>query len=240
MTFAVVVLNWEELGVVRLSLPRLLAEPDTEVVVVDNGSKDGSREFLQQSGARVILLEDNLGISIARNVGIAATRAPYVFLLDGDILYVPGTLEKFKITLDLMPQLGCIGVQGSNASVESYAAASDVFPDVEGATIRTDFAVAWTQYGLFRRELLVPGFDESDWYGKPGHGYEDDDMFWQMRQRGYLSGYIDNPPLKYYHEKSTGLANLRKYRIPNRVDDREKQFNNKWPRELRDKMGVSC
>lgn len=74
---------------------RLLDTTGCPIVVVDNGSEDGSvpamRRAAEQSGGRVTLLElsSNLG-AVARNIGVAACRTDYVAFCDDDSWWVPG------------------------------------------------------------------------------------------------------------------------------------------------------
>lgn len=230
MTFSAVILNWEEIGVVSESVRLLLKEPDTEVIVVDNGSLDASREFLvRQQNVRSIFLETNMGSSVARNMGISSSRAPYVFMLDGDIRYVPGSLATLKRALDLRADWGCAGVYGSTASVGDRESASQRFDEFKLSQLRTNFPVAWTQYGLFRGKVFMDGcwFDETGYFGMPGHGFEDDDLYMQMKKKGWKSGHIKGA-VKYYHEQSTGKVNLQKYGLPHYFNERSEQFNAKW------------
>ena len=57
---------------------------DFQLLVVDNGSTDGSVEWLKEHGLPSIFLETNTGFSGAVNVGIRAAKTPYVILLNND------------------------------------------------------------------------------------------------------------------------------------------------------------
>ncbi|MDO5418117.1 MAG: glycosyltransferase, partial [Lachnospiraceae bacterium] len=57
---------------------------DFEILVVDNGSEDGSVEWLKEHEIPSIFLPENLGFSGAVNIGIRKSRTPYVILLNND------------------------------------------------------------------------------------------------------------------------------------------------------------
>jgi GT2 family glycosyltransferase len=93
---AVVVPNWNG----RRWLPGLLDSIDAqtrapdEVVVVDNGSTDGSLEWLRERGVRTIELGRNTGFACAANRGIEATSAEAVALVNTDVELEPDWLER--------------------------------------------------------------------------------------------------------------------------------------------------
>jgi GT2 family glycosyltransferase len=64
-----------------------------EVLVIDNGSKDGSIEFARQAGCRVLDLGRNEGVSRALNRGIEAAAGEWIVLLNNDVELAPHWLE---------------------------------------------------------------------------------------------------------------------------------------------------
>ena len=101
-------------GLVFLEMVRdTLAEQsfrDFEVIVVDNGSSDGSVAFVREEwpGASVVELGENRGFSAAVNAGVAAGRSAYVALLNTDIELSPDWLELLVGELDRDPRLGFV------------------------------------------------------------------------------------------------------------------------------------
>jgi cellulose synthase/poly-beta-1,6-N-acetylglucosamine synthase-like glycosyltransferase len=69
---------------------------DYEVIVVDDGSTDGTREWLASHGGRGRVREQsNRGPGAARNLGLWEARGEYVAFLDSDDLWFPWTLDTF-------------------------------------------------------------------------------------------------------------------------------------------------
>ena len=72
---------------------------DGEIVVVDNGSTDGSGELAAKAGARVVL-EPRRGYGSAYLAGLAAARGRYIVMLDADMTYDAGELPRFVRSLE--------------------------------------------------------------------------------------------------------------------------------------------
>ena len=73
---------------------------DFKILVVDNGSTDGSVEWLKEREIPSIFLPENTGFSGAVNVGIRAADTPYVILLNNDTKVAPHYVEALERAMD--------------------------------------------------------------------------------------------------------------------------------------------
>ena len=97
----------------------LSQDPPPELVVVDNASTDGSLEALRQAhpGVRVVSSGGNLGYARAANLGIAATDAPVVAVLNPDTVLGPGVARALTARFAADAKLGAAGPQIGRAHV---------------------------------------------------------------------------------------------------------------------------
>ena len=97
------------------SLRRALDGIDSEIVVVDNHSKDGSVKYLSKvEGMRMIDTGHNLGFSKANNIAIRQSKAEYVLLLNPDTFVAEDAIRKMLDFADAHPKAGGIGVRMHN------------------------------------------------------------------------------------------------------------------------------
>ena len=93
----VVIPNYNGIKYIRgcMDALRLQKELPFDTIVIDNGSKDGSLEVLQEEygEARVIALKENTGFDYAVNLGIKESQTPYVILLNNDTVVKPGFVQ---------------------------------------------------------------------------------------------------------------------------------------------------
>jgi len=92
--------------------------PNIELIVVDDGSTDGSRAALQPYASRLTLLEQpgraNKGQSAAINLGLRHAAGKYIAILDSDDLFLP---EKLKAQVDYLEQNPEVGLVYSNGFI---------------------------------------------------------------------------------------------------------------------------
>lgn len=112
LSVVVVNRNTRELLAECLESIRALAAPvRVEVIVVDNGSTDGSVERVRDEFPEVRLIEnpENTGYAFPNNQGIEASRGRYLLLLNSDTVLRPGALARLVEFMDTHPEAGACG-----------------------------------------------------------------------------------------------------------------------------------
>jgi hypothetical protein len=139
---AVAVISFNTRDILRDCLGTVMAESPDEVVVVDNGSTDGSIAMAQREfpTARLVVEANNPGYGAASNRAVAECSAPYVLLLNGDTLLGPGTLRALRDYMEAHPRAGMAGPRLVNADgslqPSCFAFPSATFLVVEHTSLR--------------------------------------------------------------------------------------------------------
>jgi N-acetylglucosaminyl-diphospho-decaprenol L-rhamnosyltransferase len=205
MDLSVIVLNYNGRGVLRRCLDAVLVQRLTcqwEVLVVDNGSTDGSLDLLGQQYPEVRLVDagGNRGFAGGNNLGIRSARGRYVVLLNNDAYPRQGFLAALLAAAETEVRAGAVTAKLLFAAEPDKIqnAGSQLLSDGSGAD-RGAGEVDRGQYdsgeevfgfcgaaALLRREALedVGLFDEHFFMY-----YEDTDLSWRLRLRGWLVVY---------------------------------------------------
>ncbi len=201
------------------------SEGDLELIVIDDGSRDSSREVLaklaQADGrVRVVSHESNLGASRSRNDGLQSALGEFVAFCDADDVWYPRKLERQMQLLRLRPDCDIafsdaeIIDEHGNPTGRLFSQSFPVPEQGSGNLFRHLCTRNFInmQTGLVRRASLrdVRGFDENirwveDWW------------FWLSLSHRHTFVYTHEPLAKYrVHPGSTSLTKRRSY-IVNRV-----------------------
>lgn len=110
---AVIILNWNGLGLLKQFVPsasRFTVSERADMIVADNGSTDGSVEWLRANHPEVKVLPftENLGFAGGYNRAIAETRYPLTLLLNSDVEVTPGWLDPLLGYMDAHPECGAL------------------------------------------------------------------------------------------------------------------------------------
>ena len=129
---AVVIPSWNGLGDLKECLASLRDQVGVEIelMVVDNGSVDGSVEYLREAGIPHEALPENVGFARAVNIGFELTGAEWVMTMNADTIAEPGALLSLVDTLRPDERAG--GVQ---PRILSLVRGEPRLPDDPGALV---------------------------------------------------------------------------------------------------------
>src|SRR5271169_983622 len=114
MDISIIIVNWNTRELLLECLQSLGTQKGAfqkEVIVVDNGSIDGSREAVRTKfpDVRIINNNANLGFAKANNIGIAKSRGRYVCLVNSDVKIMENCIQQLIVYMDENPNIGISG-----------------------------------------------------------------------------------------------------------------------------------
>jgi len=197
-------------------MARELAVAPSETIVVDNGSSDGTVEWLAAEWPRVEteVSAEPLSFAAAVNRGIARARYSHVCLLNNDMLLEPGFFTALLRAFDKVPGLFCATAQirfpaGVRREETGKAVMAQAHPD--DFPVRCDEPIAgedltWVLYGsggcsLYDASMLraLGGMDEA--YA-PAY-VEDLDVGYRAWQRGWPTVFVAGAVVEHRHRATT-------------------------------------
>lgn len=155
--FSVVIPLYNKRKYVRRAVDSVLSQTvrDFELIVVDDGSTDGSGDLLQNiSDPRMKLVRQaNAGEGAARNRGIAEARADWIAFLDADDMWLPSHLEALSELVERFPHCGLVSTRCLELE---DGAAPPVLPRARSKTDEIDyFAKAAANIGLVNSSVAA-------------------------------------------------------------------------------------
>ena len=205
MSFSVIMPLFNKAPYIRRALESVLGQTfkDFEVIVVDDGSTDGSynkaKEVLEGSGIDYQLIrQDNSGVSTARNNGVKASRGYYVCFLDADDWWTPDFLEKMDGLITSFPDAGIYGtnyyyVKNGRQSVSVTTASTGYINYCKVYAEKLEMPL-WTGAVCLPRAV----FDEMGGF-KPQLKLGEDFDLWIRIALKYKVAFL-NEPLAYYFQ----------------------------------------
>lgn len=196
--FSVVVPAYNATRTIGATIGSILRQTrsDLELLVVDDGSRDGTPELVRQLGAtdaRVRLIEQpNKGTAGARNTGIKESEADLVAFLDNDDMWMPRYLEAMDAALERAPEAGfaytdaivlddATGRIRKTSSLEHYPPLLNPAPPAGVLELLLSYVNFVMSSTTVRREALdaTGGFDERI------RGADDFDLWIRIAAKGY-------------------------------------------------------
>jgi GT2 family glycosyltransferase len=215
---SVIIVNFNGLRFLEPCLSSLANQSfnNFEIILVDNGSSDGSADFVRQHFPRVILVETgkNLGFAGGTNAGIRVAKGEFILTLNNDTVVDPHILEEIQKPMILDPKTGmcaskmllpdgkinstgiCISRSGAawdrglnEPDTGQYDTVGEVFGPCAGAA-------------LYRRSMLdtIGLFDEDFFLFM-----EDVDLAFRARLAGWICTYVPGARVMHIHGGTAGF-----------------------------------
>lgn len=226
---SVVIVNWNGASLLRACLQSLEAcrrDAGTEVIVVDNGSTDGSAQMLHSSFPWVVpaVQPGNAGFAEGCNVGIAASRGRWIVTLNNDATVAADWLDALRAATDEVPDhLGMLQCRMVFANDPSRLNSTGVCLFDDGRAEDRDYgrpafdapadrAVFCPTAGAaaYRRTMLDEVKLETGWFDREFFLYgEDVDLGWRCRLAGWDAQYVPAATVLHDAHATTGRRGWR-------------------------------
>ncbi|MFC7678023.1 glycosyltransferase family 2 protein [Paenibacillus sp. GCM10028914] len=212
------------------SIKRYTEEP-YEIIVVDNGSTDGTVDVCRQEGITFISLANNAGFPAACNKGLKIATGDTLLLLNNDVIVSRNWLSNMLECLNSSADIGIVGPLTNYASGKQQIEMPYTNLEEMAEQLNEPDSGKWLPVDrivglcfLFKRELMeqIGLLDERF---SPGH-YEDDDYCYRARQAGYtfrLAGDVF-----IFHHGSASFSRQDRSKVESLIENNRQKFIDKW------------
>jgi len=209
-----VVITWNGLHYLQrllASMEEQMERAEAEIIVVDNGSTDGTAEYIQSHypAIQLIALTENRGVAAARNIGLSASKGRYLLILDNDIIINNEAIDGMKNYMTSHPKTGLCACQLRYANGDVQTS----YKDFPGITVKVNNMLHHHQSLTQKHPIYVIGacqmirretyqqigpLDEHIFYGP-----EDCDYCMRVQQKGWEVTYLSQYSLIHNCQRLT-------------------------------------
>ena len=161
------------------------ATVDTEIIVVDDASADGSAAAAERAGVRVLRLSRNAGPGGARNQGAALARGEILFFIDSDVAVAPDAIRRVLSLLEQRPELSAVfgSYDASPRAPGLVSQYRNLLHHFVHQTGNPEASTFWSGCGAVRRAVFAQagGFDDAGF----GQVVEDIELGYRVRRAGH-------------------------------------------------------
>ena len=226
---SIVIVNWNGVALLARCLDALIPQldPADQIIVVDNGSHDGSVEWLRHTHPTIpcIALPANIGFSGGNNAALPQCSNPWIFLLNNDAYVEPGAVAALRAAADRAgEQVGAISATMVFAHAPDLIASNGILLRRDGVALdhamtepvsglaQDLFAVAGASGGavLLRRAMIDDiGLFPDDFFNY----LEDVDLAWRALLRGWQTLSCPHAIVLHVYSATSGQGSPFKQRL---------------------------
>lgn len=251
---AVAIISYNTVDDLRDCLTSVRAAGATNLVVVDNGSTDGSVEMLQRDFPEAVVHVNphNPGYGAASNDAIAAADAPYVLLLNPDTLLQPDALTRLESYLDRHPRAAIVGPRLHNPdgtlqrSAHRFPRPATLRPLIRRIPWLRDRSLLTWPHDRARTVGWVKGaalairtaaFQEVNGFDPDFFMYfEETDLSYRLAQKGWETHFT--PDTVVVHKGGTSTAQHRAVMVLQFYDSMRQFYKRHYPRRRQRQLDV--
>lgn len=204
MKYSILVVVHEQVELTRAcidSIRRFSPAGDFELLVLDNASKDGTRDYLRgelerHANTRVFFNERNGGFMTPMNYLARQARGRYLLILNNDLKVCPGWLARMETEFEGRPRMALVGLKQNCGEIGSDGNGLPVRTRLEYVEASCMMVPRWIveKHGLFDDDYYYFGY------------YEDSDLSLRLRERGFEIATVDLPIV---HRRASTMRRLK-------------------------------